>query len=304
VYARSSLHASRWSPSVACLSALEIDWVRTRDNLVFVAAVYHPPRPTYKPDDLLSYIETSVAEISHDFPLAEIVLAGDLNQLDDKEVIERRPTGLTQVVNQPTCGANILDRVFVSNPAIYMCIRVVSSTVRSDHKAIVCFPDRDSSSGPKTRTLHTYRPHTPLSIPTFCKLPHALILVINIRRPVQNRLLTQAEFNHFYNTMHALLNEFFPLRTITLSSREPAYITLEIQNMLRRKNRLMRASRVEKAGALAVQIGKKISAQCRGLLQGINARTDAKALWSAVCHLTNRGKVEPAVDGITAESLL
>lgn len=50
------------------------------DNLVFVAAVYHPPRPTYKPDDLLSYIETSVAEISHDFPLAEIVLAGDLNR--------------------------------------------------------------------------------------------------------------------------------------------------------------------------------------------------------------------------------
>ena len=66
---------------------LEIDWVRTRDNLVFVAAVYYPPRPTYKPDDLLSYIETSVAEISHDFPLAEIVLAGDLNQLDDQEVI-------------------------------------------------------------------------------------------------------------------------------------------------------------------------------------------------------------------------
>jgi len=80
VYARSSLHASRWSSSVACLSALEIDWVPTRDNLVFVAAVYYPPRPTYKPDDLLSYVETTVAEISR-LPLAEIVLAVDLNQL-------------------------------------------------------------------------------------------------------------------------------------------------------------------------------------------------------------------------------
>jgi len=78
--------------------------------------------------------------------------------------------------------------------------------------------------------------------------------------------------------MHAVVNEFFPLRTITLSSTEPAYITPEIKNMLRRKNRLMRAGRVEKAGALAVQIGKKISAQCRRLLQGIDARTDAKAL--------------------------
>jgi len=83
-----------------------------------VAAVYHPPRPTYKPDDLLSYIETSVAEISHDFPLAEIVLAGDLNQLDDQEVIER--TGLTQVVNQPTRGANILDRVCLKSINLHL----------------------------------------------------------------------------------------------------------------------------------------------------------------------------------------
>jgi len=50
------------------------------------------------------------AELSHDYPLAEIVLAGDLNQLSDDDVIEW--TGLTQVVRQPTRGVNVLDRVF------------------------------------------------------------------------------------------------------------------------------------------------------------------------------------------------
>jgi len=105
---------------------------------MFVAAVYHPPRPTYKPEVLLCYIESCVAEISHDFPLAEIVIAGDFNQLADQDVIEC--TGLTQLIYQPTRGGSILDKVFVSNPDIYSVIRDVTSLVRSDHRAVVCLP--------------------------------------------------------------------------------------------------------------------------------------------------------------------
>jgi len=81
---------------------------------VFVAAIYHPPRPIYKPEELLAYIETSVEEINHDFPLAEIVLAGDLNQLSENDLVEQ--TGLTQIVHQPTRGGNILYRGYVTNP--------------------------------------------------------------------------------------------------------------------------------------------------------------------------------------------
>ena len=72
--------------------------------------------------------------------------------------------------------------------------------------------------------------------------------------------------------------------------------------MLRRKNRLMRDGRAEKAGVIAARIGKKITAQSRLQLRGINARTDAKALWAAVRKLTNAGKSDIVVDGITAQS--
>ena len=56
----------------------------------------------------------------------------------DDDIIER--TGLTQLVHQPTRGANLLDRVFVSNPQLYGTVRVVSSVVKSDHKAVVALP--------------------------------------------------------------------------------------------------------------------------------------------------------------------
>ena len=104
----------------------------------FVGALYHQPRPHYKPVELLDYIEGCVDELFRDFPAAHIVLAGDLNQMSDLDLVER--TGLTQIVHQPTRGNNILDRVFVSNPQLFSAVRM-ASVVKSDHKAVVAFSD-------------------------------------------------------------------------------------------------------------------------------------------------------------------
>ena len=54
--------------------------------------------------------------MSHDYPLAEIKQAGELNQLQDNDVVER--TELTQIVHQPTRGAN-RHYASVSNDANY-----------------------------------------------------------------------------------------------------------------------------------------------------------------------------------------
>ena len=301
-YVLLSLRSTRWTPSVTCHSALEIDWVCVEDGRMFVAAVYHPPRPTYKPEVLLCYIESSVAEISHDYPLAEIVIAGDLNQLADQDVIEC--TGLSQVVYQPTRGGSILDKVFVSNPDIYSAIRAVTSVVRSDHKAVVCLPYCDSAAVLKTRSQRTYRRHTPAMHAQF--LGDASSFDFTNPRPTASShppTNTQAAFDYFYTVVQSLLEEYFPTRTITVTSRDPKYITPRIKAMLRRKSRLMRAGKVEKAGALSVQIGKKITAQSRQLLHKINTQSDAKALWAAVRQLTKGSKAETVVDGITAELL-
>jgi len=107
LYVQSTIQSSIWTPSSVGSHAFELLLVRVGDSL-FVAALYHPPRPTYATTDLLSYVESCVAEITHDYPLAEIIVAGDLNQLRDDHVVER--TGLTQIVRQPTRGDNLLDR--------------------------------------------------------------------------------------------------------------------------------------------------------------------------------------------------
>ena len=250
MYVHSNIQATIWSPTSSVDSrAFELLWVRVGVDL-FVAALYHPPRPVYAAADLLSYVENCVAEVSHDYPLAEIILAGDLNHLQDNDVVER--TGLTQIVHQPTRGANLLDRVFVSNPQLYSTVRVVSSVVKSDHKAVVATSGGAAAPISKTSRQHTFRPRTPSQNANL--LQHLATIDLRSRPDPEELSRTpdpQAVYDSFYAFALALLEEFYPERTITVTSRDPSYITPVIKARLRRKNRLMRARRVDEAGALA-----------------------------------------------------
>lgn len=71
---------------------------------------------------------------------------GDLNQLSVEEVAEH--TGLTPLIEKPTRGQNILDRLFVSEPC-YPIIRIVTSVLKTDHKAIIASSVENPSVGTK-----------------------------------------------------------------------------------------------------------------------------------------------------------
>ena len=109
---------------------------------------------------------------------------------------------------------------------------------------------------------------------------------------------TQSEFDYFYSIIIGLLNQFYPERTITFSSRDPEFITPEIKSKLRRKNRLMRAGRVEEAGALAVRIGKDMARHSKSHLNKIDGKANTKDMWTAVRQLTGKQQEPAAVDKI------
>lgn len=297
VHVTPALQSKRWARAAAAdvaNSALEIDWVRVGDR-AFIAALNHPPRPTYRTETLFEYVEACVAEITHDFPLADIVIAGDVNQLSDQDVVER--TGLTQIVHQPARGANVLDKIYVSSPYIYNTVRVVKSVVKSDHKAVVVF--HDSSCVPhKTSNHHVYRRHAPAQHAEF--LRQATNVDFTHPCPTASSdpaVNAQAELDHFYVVALQLLNQYYLERVITKTSRDPAYITPRIKATLRRKNKLMRAGRIEEANTLSVRIGQAIQNCCRMKLSRYNGKTDASSMWAAVRRLTGRQQPEIKVDG-------
>ena len=62
----------------------------------------------------------------------------------DDDVVEC--TGLTRIVRQPICSADLLDRVFISNPQLYRTVRVMSPLVKSDQKAVVAMSSEAAMS--------------------------------------------------------------------------------------------------------------------------------------------------------------
>ena len=158
---------------------------------------------------------------------------------------------------------------------------------------------------PKSTTQRSFRSISPRQHAQF--LQYAASLDLNNPHPTASSgpsTNAQAEYDHFYVTELGLLNKFYPERAVSITSRDPAYITPKIKAMLRHKNKLMRAGRVEAhASALSERIGKEITWRCKKRLGKINGKMDAKDMWAAVRQLTGRQQEAAIVDGITAESL-
>jgi len=105
----------------------------------------------------------------------------------------------------------------------------------------------------------------------------------------------------FYIIAHQLLDQFYPEHTVTVTNRDPPYITGHIKAMLRRKNRLMRKGRVEEASALAQRIGKEITRRTKTQLSTIQ-HVDSRAIWECVRRLRGKKQQNNRVSGIDGES--
>lgn len=291
LYVRSTLKSAVWmqpQPS----EKFELMWVCVDET--FIAALYHPPQPIYRTESLLNHIELCIENLHQHFQSAEVIVAGDLNQLSDQDIIER--TGLIQIVRQPTRGVNLLDRIYVSKP-VYSKVHVVSSVVKSDHKAIVAYTDEQPKL-PKVASQKIFRRKSPSQ--------HALFLQYAAKEDflsAQPCSDTQTQFDEFYSKAMSILNRFYPERAVTITTRDPEYVTPDLKLKLRRKNRLMRAGRTDEAGALAQQIGKDITRRECTRLRRVGNKADKGDIWAAVRRLTSRHQHTPEIPGVDSDAL-
>ena len=78
---------------------------------------------------------------------------------------------------------------------------------------------------------HNFRPQSPALHAAFLlQLQHSVDWsdVLECRE-------TQQAFDMFYKLILILFNEFYPLKSITTTSRDPDFITPEIKSLLRKK---------------------------------------------------------------------
>ena len=156
--------------------------------------------------------------------------------------------------------------------------------MRSDHKAIIASGSNSQVSVPSEKIKRIFRPRSPSQNADF----------LNYLRAENHALLqidsddVQAEFDRFYKSTMMLLDKFYPEKIVTISTRDPSFVTPGIKVKLKEKNKLMRADRLERANAIALQIGKEICRNNAAKLTKTNKSTNSTQMWKEVTRYTKQ----------------
>ena len=113
----------------------------------------------------------------------------------------------------------------------------------------------------------------------------------------------QEEFDGFYESMIALMNQFFPEKTITMTDKDSDYITPAIKAKQRLKNKLFRQGKMEQADILSIRIGHIIAKKNSTEFLHLDERSTSKDLWNAVKRIKSRSRQDTLnmVEGLGAE---
>ena len=280
-YVRQSMNASviRVNDDVTDPS-VEIMWFKCDYNSisVIVCLCYYPPKPLHDVNAFVNQLSCNIDSVIDNFKCDFIVIFGDFNTLDtDFLCIEY---GFEQLVDQPTHGLNILDKMFINRPGLYECT-VCNSAVKTKHKAIIA-QHKDSTlpslvnieSKSRTRfQVYDLRPHNidylRYVIGTF---DWSFLYDID---DVDNM------YCQFVDTVKALINNCIPFKTVRIRSNEPYYITPLVKSLLDKRNRLRRTGRIHEADVVAETVNKMIVSLQAKRLSDLSTATP-KELWNAV----------------------
>ena len=166
----------------------------------------------------------------------------------------------------------------------------------SDHKAVIAYTDATKAAYNNVNTKRIRRQ-------TQDALAFYLSQLSQLQYQSDYSSDTQTDFDHFYIYLQSLLHSFYQEHTITITSREPIYMTPVLKALLRRKNRLMRAGRTDEGSALASRSGPSYSHETV-LTCDEPARRTSNTRGKKVHEITGRhNHTSGAPPGVTADLL-
>lgn len=208
----------------------EVLWVKikNRSENIYIAAIYHPPTNyPYDERDLLDTLSDTIATIKSEAQWSSIFICGDINTLNKNDL--ESTTDLKQIVQEATRGSNILDVIFTNSDYLYEIPFIFNSIAISDHKAIVYKP-KVLQESKKQRHCVTFRDTRDHHKSTFIGKIKNIDWTSFYMVDCPDKLAIT-----FTSTLHKIFDESFPLRKVSISDRDPWWMTPLIKYWLHRR---------------------------------------------------------------------
>jgi hypothetical protein len=187
-----------------------------------VGVVYHPPGAKNGPmsDYLISCVESTFQ--AH--PYAGVVILGDFNSLFDKPI---RDYPLKQLVNQPTRGKSVLDKIF-TNISDWYSTKIIPAVGSSDHCSVIMLPADMNYS---TRNHHITVNVRSNSTNGKNLLAHALIHH-DWQTPEELEDI-DSKVAYFNSSVTAYLDFYLPIRTISRCINDKPWVADQFRRLIR-----------------------------------------------------------------------
>ena len=257
-----------------------------------VGALYHPPKPKYNTNDLIIYLEKFLDFVAVNKPGYELVICGDFNAITDSMITN---LGLISVNIGPTHRVSALDRIYTSQ-YFYSNVKVFNSSIHTSHKCVIASScDTFIKDVNKTTHEHYVRKRSPSQ--------HANMLnflstydwqyFYSLDCTCTGDYSVQVAFDLFYSICYYVLDTFYPLIRVKLTSRDPPYITPYIKLLLNEKKKLLKSGRIDKADFLSNRIGAEIAKFNHNQLQNFDNFTNPKEMWETIRTITSKRDNQP-----------
>ncbi|XP_014679418.1 PREDICTED: RNA-directed DNA polymerase from mobile element jockey-like, partial [Priapulus caudatus] len=222
-----------------------------------IIVCYRPP--TANLENLLK-IQTSLQKIETDNKLAELLILGDFNmpsinwkaltikdapqysmELNEALLSTVNDLYLTQMVEEPTCGKNILDLVFTSSPDLIEAVQTVPGI--SDHHAVTAkYKHRITPNKKPKRTIYMYGKADTSLLET-----DLLAFKENFMREAEGRSVN-TNWDILKVNIEIVINRHVPKKIIKTNNNIP-YITRKIKSIMKKMKRRWNKAKKTKTDA-------------------------------------------------------
>ena len=236
--------------NIAIPKPLEVKWglLRPRESLggiskIIICSFYSPPN-SRKKSSLIDHLSLTINNLKIIHPKANFIIAGDKNDLKEGEIVAICPS-FKQIVLKPTRKDKILTIVVTDLQNLYQEPIIIppvpvdegSSGSPSDHNGVLLLPITNFHSQPRTKKKVTIRPIPDSSLNNFGKtfVNESFDFLLTKSSPT-----TLVEL--FQNHCSEMIETFFPMKTVTISSYDQPFFTERLRALRRERQREYRRS--------------------------------------------------------------
>jgi hypothetical protein len=223
-----------------------------------ICGLYHPPKPRYEECELIDYLTDLTDCFLDSNPNGTVLIGGDLNRLN-LELLTTL-TGLVSLVDFATRGNSILDNCLTNNAQLFSKCYPLTAQIKSDHKGVVL------PAGIKLK---------PLRLKSFvrdCREQHKIEFDNKLSNMDWSFLRDFSNINDivgaFQSEIIKLMDECFPKRSVTLSSRDPPWMTPLVKRLLKKRAKLKNKGSTNRLADIASRINQLIVENRRNLVSG------------------------------------